>query len=346
MFCHMLDWFDKLEIYCDKQHDHAPWHPTVVDGRVDFPTHAEAAYPDILCNRIASMLKHALLTHGAIEVTNLEAQVKNHGKSLNRVVLGALPRRKHAKPLVSEFGACINGGLHDFLHQLPKGATIQSWLLSTWGEVREAVERLTKKRVLENKLVQLKSSSQVGSTKVSDPYQQTYVKFGCDHGSTYKFLGVSRAEKSSEDVGEKVVIAIPREPMDFMCRAVEAGHQRSVAIHLPPVMQEVVPGNRDAKTFDVYKHRIDFVKRWTERAKVLTGANAIVWAQAPPHLPSLLHNKRLSLWQEMLDFYEYPDKELVRDITRGFPITGWLPDSQVFRRTTNLRVCVCRLCSL
>ena len=41
--------------------------------------------------------------------------------------------------------------------------------------------------------------------------------------------------------GEKVVIAIPREPMDFMCRAVEAGHPRSVAIHLPPVLQEVVP---------------------------------------------------------------------------------------------------------
>ena len=72
------------------------------------------------------------------------------------------------------------------------------------------------------------------------------------------------------------------------------------------------------------------MKRWTERAKLLTGADAAVLAQAPPHLQSLLHNKRLALWQEMLDFYEYPDKELVRDITRGFPVTGWLPDSQVF----------------
>ena len=337
-FVTSVDWFDKLEIYCDKQHAHAPWHPTVVDGRVNFPTHAEAAYPEILCNRIASMLKHALVTQGAIEVTNLEDQVKNHGKSLNRVVLGALPRGKHAKPLVSEFGAYINvvqapqqdSGLHDLLHQLPKGAAIQSRLLSTWGEVREAVERQTKKRMLENKLEQLKSCSQVGSTKVSDPYQETYVKFGCEHGSTYKFLGVSSEEKSSEDVCEKVVIAIPREPMDFMCRAVEAGHPRSVAIHLPPVLQEVVQWNRDAKTFDVYRHRIDFVKRWTERAKVLTSADATVLAQAPPHLQSLLHNKRLALWQEMLDFYEYPDKELVRDITRGFPVTGWLPDSQVF----------------
>ena len=92
----------------------------------------------------------------------------------------------------------------------------------------------------------------------------------------------------------------------------------------------MVQWNRDAKTFDVYKHRIDFVKRWTERAKVLMGADTAVLAQAPPHLQSLLHNKRLALWQEMLDFYEYPDKELVRDIILGFPITGWLPDSQVF----------------
>ena len=149
-----VDWFDKLEIYCDKQHVHAPWTPTVVDGRVNFPTHAEAAYPEVLCNRIASMLKHALMTQGAIEVTNLVSQVQNQGKSLNRVVLGALPRGKHAKPLVSEFGAYItvvqapqhDDGLHNFLQKLPKGAVIQSRLLSTWGEVREAVEKQRKKR--------------------------------------------------------------------------------------------------------------------------------------------------------------------------------------------------------
>ena len=71
-FVTSVDWFDKLEIYCDKQHTHAPWHPTVIDGHVNFPTHAEAAYPEILCNRCASMLKQALITQGAIEVTNLE----------------------------------------------------------------------------------------------------------------------------------------------------------------------------------------------------------------------------------------------------------------------------------
>ena len=53
-------------------------------------------------------------------------------------------------------------------------------------------------------------------------------------------------------------------------------------------------------------------------------------AQAPSHLQSLLRNKRLALWQEMLEYYEYPDKDLVRDIVQGFPLTGWLPDSNVF----------------
>jgi hypothetical protein len=305
----------------------------VVDGRVNFPTHAEAAYPEVLCNRIASMLKHALMTQGAIEVTNLVSQVQHQGKSLNRVVLGALPRGKHAKPLVSEFGAYItvvqapqhDESLHNFLQKLPKGAVIQSRLLSTWGEVREALEKQRKKRMLENKLQQLK-----GGSKVSDPYHETYVQYGCEKDSTYKFLSLSSEESAAVEVCEKVVVAIPREPMDFMCRAVEAGHPRSVAVHLPPALQEVVQWNRDAKTFDVYKHRIDFVKKWTARAKCLTGADSEVLRQAPAHLQSLLHNKRLALWQEMLEFYEYPDTELVRDKTRGFPVTGWLPDSQVF----------------
>ena len=167
-------------------------------------------------------------------------------------------------------------------------------------------------------------------SKVSDPYHETYVQHGCEKDSTYKFLSLSSEESAAGEVCEKVVVAIPREPMDFMCRAVEAGHPRSVAVHLPPALQEVVQWNRDAKTFDIHRHRIDFVKKWTARAKCLTGVDSEVLRQAPAHLQSLLHNKRLALWQEMLEFYEYPDTELVRDITRGFPVTGWLPDSQVF----------------
>ena len=74
---------------------HAPKeHPPVVDGRVNVPTHAEAAYPDIRYNKIASMLKQVLVTQGAMGVSILETQVKNHDDRLNRVVFGALTRGK------------------------------------------------------------------------------------------------------------------------------------------------------------------------------------------------------------------------------------------------------------
>ena len=52
----------------------------MVNGRVTFPTHAEAAYPEILCDRIASLLKQQLLNMGAIEVTDLTKQVHSQGK--------------------------------------------------------------------------------------------------------------------------------------------------------------------------------------------------------------------------------------------------------------------------
>ena len=330
-----VDWFDSLQVFCNKQHTHAPWTPTVVDGRVSFPTHSEAAYPEVLCNRISSLLKDEMMRQGALDVDDLTKQVKSQGKSLNRVVLGALPRGKHVKPLVSEYGSYVtvinsiqsDDGLQSFLKVLPKGASIQSRLLTTWGEVRDAIARQAKKRMLEKKLEQLKGKD---SGAFERHYDELYEKLGCEEGSTYKFLQTELADTQGDVACEKVVIAIPREPLDFMQRAVETGHPRSIAIQLPPALQEVMAWNRDAETFEIYKHRIDFVKHWTERAKGLAEADLELLKKAPPHLQPILKGKRLALWQAMLEHYDYPDKELVNDIVQGFPVTGWLPDSQVF----------------
>ena len=55
-------------------------------------------------------------------------------------------------------------------------------------------------------------------------------------------------------------------------------------------------------------------------------------ATAPPHLRKLLCGKRWAIWEAMVEHYNYPDKNLVRDILNGFKVTGWLPDSEVFPR--------------
>ena len=210
----------------------------MINGKVTFPTHSEAAYPELLCQRMSSLLKDHLLKNGVVEVDSLPQQTASSSKSLNRVVLGALPRGKHVKPLVSEYGVYLNviadvqqseTQLQQFMTKLPKGAAIQSRRILTWGEVRDALAKNIKKRELSNKLNQLKASQGIYPC-AEEVVVDLDGKFGCQPGSSYKFL----ADEETDDNAacEKVVVAVPREPLDFLERAVETGHPRSMAIRL------------------------------------------------------------------------------------------------------------------
>ena len=81
-----VSWFDSLQVFCNKQHKHAPWTPTVTGGQVVYPTHSEAAYPALLCERIASLVKCEMLRQGAIEPADMQQHVQSSGKSLNRIL--------------------------------------------------------------------------------------------------------------------------------------------------------------------------------------------------------------------------------------------------------------------
>ena len=330
-------WFDSLELRCDKQHSHAPWTPQVVDGKIIFPTHSEAAYPKILCERIVTLVLNKVLELGATTADTLGQRVPTQHKTLNRVVLGALPRGKHVKPLVSEFGTYVNvvlppqcdDELQSLMTLCPKGTTVQSRLLLTWGEVRDAMEKQKKKFELSNKLAELKvQQGHMHHTGSGNLEPSFFSKLGCENQTNYKIL--LDLDRVPESKCERVVIAIPREPQDFLCRAVEAGHPRSVAVDLPSELKKIVEWNRDATTFEIHRCRIDFVKFWTAKAKEVAISGGELLGKAPKHLHRILKGKRLALWQAMIDHYDYPDKQLVTDIVNGFPITGWLADSQVF----------------
>ena len=342
-FATNVNWFDALELRCDKQHSHAPWTPSVINGKVHYPTHSEAAYPELLCERMASIVLAIVLAAGAVVTDDVPKHAQLHGKTLNRVVLGALPRGKHVKPLVSEFGTYINvvinaqcdNFLQPFMETLPKGSSVQSRSVLTWGEVRDSIERQVKKHELSKKLdaIKMQNGQQIDETMDEFSYAHVFAELGCIRNSNFKVL--MDAERAEQDFArdlacEKVVVAIPREPMDFLKRAVEVGHPRSVAISLPEDLKSVVDWNREEPVYNVFKHRIDFVKYWTDRAQKLKSADAELLNKAPVHLRGLLKGKRLALWQEMVDFFDYPDKRLVSDILHGFPITGWMPDSNVF----------------
>jgi hypothetical protein len=220
-FATNVSWFDSLALLCDKQHTHAPWTPTVVAGKVHYPTHTEAAYPEVLCQRIVSVVLEKVLQLGAIETETLEKHVKAEGKSLNRVVIGAMPRGRHVKPLVSEFGEYINvilppqydSQLQQFMSKLPKGSKVQTRHLSTWGQVRDDLDRQVKKRSLQRKLQTLKQQNSCVEDSNEDrafDYENFLASLGCEANSNYKFLFEVEHDNSHAVSCEKVVIAVPK----------------------------------------------------------------------------------------------------------------------------------------
>ena len=98
-----VDWFTCLSARCDGSHFHEKWNAEVIDGKVVFPTHLEAAYPILLCERLASIAKLKALEIGAVEIETLEQQTQHAPSSQHRILLDMLPRGRKFKPLVSEF---------------------------------------------------------------------------------------------------------------------------------------------------------------------------------------------------------------------------------------------------
>ena len=75
------------------------------------------------------------------------------------------------------------------------------------------------------------------------------------------------SELAPEEMVELCWIGIPSEPRDFVTRAIAAGHPRSLDVHVDETMQKVVKLNLIDPPFVLAKKRVEYLKKWTARAK-------------------------------------------------------------------------------
>ena len=61
--------FSSLQSLCDDQHQHAKWNPVQQGSSLQFPTAEEAAYPHLLCKRVAAVLQQYAIANCALLVT-------------------------------------------------------------------------------------------------------------------------------------------------------------------------------------------------------------------------------------------------------------------------------------
>ena len=304
-----------LAILCDNKHVHKSWKPFVKSSngkkRLAFPTSDEAQYPDLLCERIISNLADYCKEQGALEPSDLPEQRFVADAPLDRITLGALPRGTKVKPLVSEFEDYIrlvcsaqhSPQLHAVLENLPKGSRITARRVVQWGSLQAS-----------------------DSWKFLDNIPSPLVE------RSLRNKPPSESPSLSSLSVEVCTVGVPSDPINFLRRAVAAGHPRGMEMFLGEAVDQALRDNFLNEPFSVAKKRIDFFKRWNERARLLQPREDELHAKLPPYLRHLLKGKRMLLWSEMLEELGYPDKELINDMQKGFKLSGWLGESHVFPR--------------
>ena len=294
----LSDWLDSLNARCDGSHPHKSWKVTVSGNKVSFPTADEAAYPFVLCERIIDCIKHKVLSYGAVQSNNLEQQLQQpDADAAGRIALGSLPRGAKVKPLVAEFGSFT-----------------------------AAVAPLQQSQCVEEFLRQQPKGSKVTSRQLL-----TRGKIRVEgEGVSHHFLANSK-ELPDDAMVEMCWIGLPSDPDDFVQRALRAGHPRGMDVHVDAAMASVVKANLVDPPFCLAKKRVEFLKRWTARAKDLKLEEENFRKRMPEHVRNVLGDKRLVLFKEILDDLNYPDTKLTDDIACGFKLSGYMTKSNVFR---------------
>ena len=305
--------FQDLALLCDNSHTHAQWNPIQQGNSLVFPTAEEAAYPTLLCKRVVALVLRYAKSQGAVEHETLTEQLPTSEITSHRWILDMLPRGKKLRPLVSEFQTYKTFLTHPaeepedtpFFQQQLKGARIVQRQLQ-WGTIR-VVEAGEAESFL---WTEAANSKQRKLDHCSERLKQNFDGSACN--------------------AEVCTVGIPREPWDFVDRAVQAGHPRSLGIHLSQNVMQMLRRNFESEPYKLVEDRAKFLAKWTARCKELEQKEKVLHENLAEHLKGVLRGKRLLLMQEILEDLQYPDVNLVSDICGGFKLSGWLQKSNVF----------------
>ena len=210
-------------------------------------------------------------------------------------------------------------------YQEPRGAKVKP-LVAEFGSFTAAVAPLQQSQCVEEFLRQQPKGSKVTSRQLL-----TRGKIRVEgEGVSHHFLANSK-ELPDDAMVEMCWIGLPSDPDDFVQRALRAGHPRGMDVHVDAAMASVVKANLVDPPFCLAKKRVEFLKRWTARAKDLKLEEENFRKRMPEHVRNVLGDKRLVLFKEILDDLNYPDTKLTDDIACGFKLSGYMTKSNVFR---------------
>lgn len=133
----------RLEVRCDKQHQHQPWTISrTIQGGWQFDTSAEAEYPLLLCSRMASALAEFAITQGwVVHAEPNRVSAAKFIPSQWKIAAGRQPRGRKSRSILPEDGQVVTIEVQDSREMRAlaswKGRSDEQKVLA--GRAREAI---------------------------------------------------------------------------------------------------------------------------------------------------------------------------------------------------------------
>ena len=215
-----------LGLLCDQSHQHESWKPRWVDGKLFFPTAAEAAYPYVLCQRMASLCLDEAKAREVSPCETLQEQLSLDLGTGKRNLFAAQSRGNKLKQILGEYGSTIQAAvplgfqnLDKMLKDFPKGTKVVHRQLK-WGYMRD--DWINKISWTEH----------------------------IEEGAHF----------------ELIKLGVPRCPETFMKEATEAGHPRHALARVSDLMKSTLQEVFLGDPFKIRSKRASFLKKWMKRA--------------------------------------------------------------------------------
>ena len=285
------DIFASLALMCDNSHSHKPWTPYQQDEKRIFPTHSEAAYPVLLCSRVATILAKEAHARGLQLADCLTDQIDIDDHVGKRQLFTTQPRSTRLAPFISEFGSID-------LVFIPIGRFDDDFILKQFEK---------------------------GAKILGRHLRMGFNRDAFNAGSSNHIFGEIR----EGDRFEMIEVGTVRNPQEFMKEAAALGHPRHILLRTSEGLKEAI-SFWDKPSGELTAVRAAFMKRWLRRALELKRDESELRAAMPSHLRKLMTKKRLLLWKEILNDLDYPDAKIVDEAIAGFSLTGWIPEAGVF----------------
>ena len=302
-------WISPLAVSCSRDHKHRSHN------------HLDPVWPVLLWHRAVELLSNTVL--GVAAPTPLYSPAP----STLRPALGK--QSKKARPLVSEFAhydswalpLASSCSLEPLLGCYPKGAKVVRRKLVSWGSVRVCVRPQVPLDMFQAVLTHrwswaLKSEVPIIEGQPDD----SHLSMVCGMHEPQNFI----------ETAEIVWVGIPREPEDFLEKAVSAGHPKSLLdFEVDPQVSLLIDNLLESQTRCPDKGP-EALKVWSDRREQLRAAEAESRKTWPVHVAQVLGDKATVLLNELLHKFDFPDTRLVKHMTQGFRLSGWLCKTGVF----------------